>query len=195
MAQDPVAQDTPGLTDKLVDYLGPATPGPLNATQRFQAYLFNTVGPIPVIGEALGAAYSQRVDSPPEWGAGWKAYEKRYLSNLGYNAIRQTITYGVAGALGEDYRYFGSTGQGAWRRTRHALVSTFTARHPDGMDRFSFASVAGVVGASSLSSLWGPPSWQGVSNISQTAGLTFASTAAFNVIREFLPDLFGRPRK
>jgi hypothetical protein len=57
------------------------------------------------------------------------------------------------------------------------------------------ASVASVVGASSISSVWGPRSWQGAGNIAGNAGLTFLSTAGFNVIREFLPDMLGRPRK
>jgi hypothetical protein len=109
--------------------------------------------------------------------------------------VRQTVSYGVAEAFHEDYRYFGSEEQSAWRRVRHALIYSFMARHADGSYRFSIASVAGVVGASGISSIWGPRSWQGAGNIGQNAGLSFASTAGFNVIREFLPDILGRPRK
>jgi hypothetical protein len=155
----------------------------------------NTTGPVPLIGEGLGSAIVQRTDSPPEWGQGWRAYGKRYTSNLAFNAVRQTISYGVASLFREDYRYFGSTAQGGWRRTRHALVSTFTARNSNGAERFSIASTASVFGAAGISSLWGPPSWQGAGNIAEIAGLTFASTAGFNVIREFLPDILRRPRK
>ena len=74
-------------------------------------------------------------------------------------------------------------------------MSTFTARHSDGRDSFSFSSTAGVLGASAISSVWGPPSWKGPGNIAENAGVSFASTAAFNVVREFLPDIFRRPRK
>jgi hypothetical protein len=190
-----VAQTPPGLSDKLVDYLGPAEPSTLTPEQRFQEFMLNTVGPIPLIGEGLGAGYLQRVNSPPEWGQGWDGYAKRYESNLGYNAVRQTITYGVASAFHEDYRYFASVDHGAWRRVRHALISTFTARYPDGRDGFSASSVASVLGATGLSSLWGPRSWQTIGYMTENAGLTFASTAGFNVIREFLPNILGRPRK
>jgi len=189
------AQDPPDFRDKLLDTLGPAAPTPLTREQGFQAYLLNTIGPIPIIGEGLGSALAQRTDSPSEWGQGWAAYGKRFGSNLAYNAVRQTISYSVASALHEDYRYFGSPDQGVWRRARHALVSTVAARRSDGREVFSFASVASVAGASSLSSIWGPPSWKGAANISEIAGISFASTAAFNVIREFLPDILGRPRK
>ena len=155
----------------------------------------NTAGPVPIIGEALGSAITQWTDSPPEWGQGWAAYGKRFGSNLAYNAVRQTISYGVAGVFREDDRYFASRDRGAWRRARHALISTFTAKRSDGVDRFSIASVTSVVGAAGISSLWGPRSWQGIGNISENAGLSFASTAGFNVIREFLPDILRRPRK
>jgi len=157
--------------------------------------MLNTVGPVPLIGEGLGAEILQRADSPYEWGPGWHGYVKRYENNLAFNGVRQTISYGVASAFHEDYRYFASTDQSAWRRVRHALVSTFTARYADGSNGFSAASVASVVGASGISSLWGPRSWQNMGYMAQNASLTFAQTAAFNVIREFLPNILGRPRK
>jgi hypothetical protein len=120
---------------------------------------------------------------------------KRFANNLGYNAVRQTITYGTSIAFDEDDRYHPSHAQGAWPRTKHALVSTFTARHHDGSVGFSVSSVAGVVGASAISSLWGPANWRGVRNISENAGISFAATAGFNVVREFLPDILRRPRR
>ena len=61
---------------------------------------------------------------------------------------------------GEDTRYFASGRSGFWPRTRHALASTFTARHKDGRESFSFSSTAGVVGAGAISSAWGPDAWE-----------------------------------
>jgi hypothetical protein len=189
------AQSSSDFPDKLLDLLGPAEPSVLTPEQRFQAFMLNTAGPVPLIGEGLGAGILQRADSPYEWGQGWNGYLKRYASELAFNGVRQSISYTVASAFHEDYRYFASTDQGAWRRIRHALVSTFTARNPDGTNGFSVASVASVVGASGIASLWSPRSWQGMGYIAQNAGLTFAQTAGFNVIREFLPNILGRPRK
>jgi len=114
---------------------------------------------------------------------------------MGYNATRQTISYGTSLVFHEDTRYFASRTRGAWPRTRHALISTFTGRHPDGRDTFAISSVTGVVAACSITSIWGPPSCKGPGNIAYNAGISFASTAAFNVVREFLPDFLHRPRK
>lgn len=191
----PAPPATTGVLDKVLVMVGPSDEKPLTSREAFDAYLLSTVGPVPILGEAAGAGIGQWMNSPKEWGQGWGAFGKRFGSNMGYNAVRQTITYGLGAALHEDSRYFGSHAQGFWPRTKHALVTTFAARHPDGSQRFAVSSVAGVVGAATLSSLWGPPSWKGAGNIAENAGISFASTAAFNVVREFLPDILHRPRK
>jgi hypothetical protein len=184
-----------GIVDKVLNMVGPADPKPLTRKQAFELYLLNTAGPAPILGEAAGAAIGQWMNSPKEYGQGWDAYGKRFGANMGYNVTRQTISYGASLAFHEDTRYFASRDRGVWRRTRHALISTFTARRPDGRDTFSVSSVAGVVGATSISSIWGPASWKGPGNISYNAGISFASTAGFNVVREFLPDILRRPRR
>jgi hypothetical protein len=181
--------------DRILNLVLPVSASSPARPERFSEFVLATVGPVPLLGEAAGAGIGQWANTPKEWGQGWAAFGKRYGSNLAYNGIRQTITYGGSLALHEDTRYFASSKSGFWPRTRHALVSTFTARHVDGSNSFSISATAGVIGASSLASLWGPSSWKGPGNIAQNAGISFASTAATNVIREFLPDIFHRTRK
>jgi hypothetical protein len=191
----PAGANADGVLDKILVMVGPADEKPQTRKEAFDTYLLSTVGPVPILGEAAGAGIGQWTNSPKEWGQGWGAYGKRFGSNMAYNAVRQTITYGAGLTFHEDSRYFASHAQGFWPRTKHALVTTFTARHPDGRQSFAVSSVAGVIGAASISSIWGPPSWKGPGNIAENAGFSFASTAASNVVREFLPDIFHRPRK
>jgi hypothetical protein len=174
--------------------VGPSEPTHLTEKDRFQLYLVSTAGPVPILGEAAGAAISQWDNKPPEWGQGWGAYGQRFGSNLAYNGVRQTITYAASIGLHEDNRYFASGKHGVWARTGYAVISTFTARHPDGAQSFSFSSVGGVIGASAISSIWGPASWKGFNNIAENAGISFGTTAGLNIVREFLPDLLHRPR-
>jgi hypothetical protein len=190
-----LAQQAPGLGDRILSLVGPSDPKPLTHKQYFEAYLLDTVGPVPILGEGISAAFSQWRDTPPQWGQGWAAYGKRIGSNLGYNATRQTISYAVGGLTHEDYRYFASQEDRAGRRVRHALISIFLARRPDGSDGFSIAGVSGVVGAAAFSSIWGPQTWKRPRNIAKNAGISFSVSAASNVVREFLPDLLHRPRK
>jgi hypothetical protein len=184
-----------GAWNAIYSLIGPAPANAPARPERFSEYVLSTVGPVPLLGEAAGAGIGQWMNAPKEWGQGWNAFGKRYWSNLAYNGVRQTITYGGSLALGEDTRYFACRCSGFWARTGHALASTFTARHRGGSNSFSFSSTAGVIGAAAISSMWGPPSWKGAGNIAENAGISFASTAALNVVREFLPDIFHRPRQ
>ncbi len=184
--------DDDGILTKVMGMVGPSEPSQLTEKKRFNLYALSVGGPVPLIGEAAGAAIAQWDNTPKEWGQGWGAYGQRYGSNLAYNAVRQTITYGVSIAFHEDNRYFASHKHGFWKRTGFAVLSTVTARHPDGHDAFSVSSVTGVLGASAISSIWGPPSWKGIGNMSETAGISFATSAGFNIIREFLPDILHR---
>jgi hypothetical protein len=193
--QSPTPVHREDIIDKVLGMVGPTEPSNLTEKKRFHLYVVSTAGPVPLLGEAVGAAISQWEDSPKEWGQGWSAYGKRYGGNLAYNAVRQTITYGTSAVFHEDNRYFASHKHGFWARTGYAVLSTVTARHPDGRQTFSVSSVTGVIGASAISGIWGPPSWKGIENISGNAGISFASTAGFNIVREFLPDLLRRPHK
>lgn len=184
-----------GAAGVLLELVGPVPATEKPHAERFSEFALATVGPVPLVGEAAGAGIGQWMNSPEEWGQGWGAFGKRYASNLAYNAVRQGFTYGASVALREDTRCFASGRTGFWPRTRHALVSTFTARRMDGTDRFSVSNTGGVIAAAAASSVWGPDSWKGPANIAENAGLSFASTAFFNVVREFLPDLFGRQRR
>ena len=184
-----------GLADTILTFLGPARSTEFTQQGRLKQYVLNTVGPVPLLGEAASAGIMQWRDVPLEWGQGWGAYAERYANNLGFNMVRQSIAYGTSIAMGEDDRYFASQADGVWPRTRHALVSTFTARHRNGHVGFSVSSVAGVVGANAIAFSWRPDSRRGVDHFAANVGISFAATAAFNVMREFLPDMLHRPRR
>lgn len=196
-AQPPSAPATDHETtlEKIFGMVAPSEPSQLTEAKRFHLYLLSAGGPIPILGEAIGAGVSQWENSPEEWGQGWNAYGQRFGSNLAYNGIRQTITYGTSVVFHEDNRYFASHKHGVWARTGYAALSTVVAQHPDGSRAFSVSSVTGVVGASAISSIWGPPSWKGAGNIAENAGVSFLTTAGFNIVREFLPDVLHRHRQ
>jgi len=189
------SKDQGDFLDKVMGIAGPAEPSQLTEKKRFDLYLVSVVGPVPILAEVAGAGLGQWQNSPKEWGQGWNAFAERAESNLAYNGLRETITYGTSILFREDNRYFSSHRHGLWARTSYAIRSTVTARHPDGSQAFSVSGVAGVLGASAISSIWGPRSWEGVEGIGRNAGISFAITAGFNIVREFLPDLLHRSPK
>lgn len=200
-ASDPAAPSqvkTPS-SDRLIvkglRLLQPAEPSRLTERMRFKGYLQNTFGPIPLTTAVVGAGFSHLLDSPTEWERGGSGYGKRVGNSLGFNAVRQTIAYGVSYAFQEDNRYFASGKKGFWPRTLYAATSPVMASHLDGHRSVSISSMSGIVGASFLSRTWSPSSWQGADNVATTIVLTYAYTAGFNFTREFVPDLIRHFQK
>jgi hypothetical protein len=163
----------------------PAPATPQTRAERFHDYLMDTAGPRALGVRLLTAGLNQWSNSPEEWGQGWGAYGKRYANKLGYNATRRTIAFGLAEAAHEDTRYFASRRRGFWSRVGWATLSTFTARTPQGGRRWAVSSTMGVLGAAGISQAWLPASQRGAGQFAQSAGISFASSAALNLVREF----------
>jgi hypothetical protein len=110
---------------------------------KLRTYLFDAFGPYPIAGAAIIAGVNQSENTPPEWGQGARAYGQRFGSNLAIAAVTTTTRYGLAEAFREDTVYYRCECQGLFRRLRHAMISTVTARHgEDGHRRISFPALA-----------------------------------------------------
>ncbi len=94
--------DSPGT----VANTPPAQPVPayVRPTEKtkFHNYIFDMIGPYPILGAALSAGINQADNTPPEWGQGAEAYGKRFGSNFGIAAVSTTTRYTLAEAFGED---------------------------------------------------------------------------------------------
>jgi hypothetical protein len=187
-----IAATPPPRENFLVRLLHPLEPeqyAPITEKTRLSDYVCNAFCPYYLLSDAAGAGIRQAMNSPHEWGGGMAGYGERFGNALGFAVAHNTISYGLSSALHEDNRYFASGKTSTARRALHAALSPFVARHDDGSAGFSYSNVAGVLGASAVSLAWAPPSWQSGQHYAADIGITFASEAAFNVFREFLPDL------
>ena len=194
----PVTNSAPDQDSFIVKRLRPFAPdenGPLTKKQRFNQYLDDTVGPFVIFREAAAAGISQGLGKPPEWGGGMTGYGRRFADDLGFNIVHESIAYSAGALLHEDNRYFASGKTSIGGRTIHALLSPFEAHRRDGSVGFSYSNVAGVLGATALSRLWEPPSDHGPGNIGRAIAYSFGGSAAYNVFREFVPDLIRRIQK
>ena len=61
---------------------------------KFHNYIFDSVGPYPILGAALVAGINQADSTPPEWGQGAEAFGKRFISNFGIAAVTTSARYG-----------------------------------------------------------------------------------------------------
>lgn len=124
----PTATPQPELT-----YLRPPE------TTKIHNYLFDAIGPDPIVGAAFAAGINQVQNTPPEWRQGAEGYSKRFGSDFAIAGVTTTTRYALSEALREDTLYYRCECKGVFPRLRHAVLSTFTARRGvDGHRVFSF---------------------------------------------------------
>ena len=157
--------------------------------ERFENYAYNGFGPTAVLGSAVGAAFSQWLNSPEEWGQGWGAYGKRVGNSYAGSVIGNSIIYGTSIIFHDDNRFFRSQKSEVKARIGYVALSPIIARNDHGGKRFSTSSALGAVGAAAIPRYWAPPSWQGWSNVLSAAAIWYGQRAGMNFAREFYPDI------
>ena len=172
----PNAQPSPSPQD----YVFP-TPG-----ERFNRYVKDTVGPWRLLRTAASAGIAQWRDSPEEWGQGAKGYGKRYASDLGQNAIHQTVTYGLDSAFGLDTGFRKSTREGFFPRLKDALVQNVTSRTRSGKKVAAVPRFVGVyTGSIVASETWYPERYTYKDGL-RRGTTTLLTGFGINVLREFV---------
>lgn len=154
--------------------------------QRFKRYVTDTVGPWPLARAAVAAGIEQWRDSPEEWGQGAEGYGKRFASNVGRNAIRQTVTYGLDSALGLDTGFRKSKREGFGARLKDALIQNVTSRTKSGKRVVSVPRFVGVyTGAVVAAETWYPDRYSYKDGL-RSGTTTLLYGFGINVVREFL---------
>ena len=160
---------------------------PLTFGERSRIYARSSFRPFALVGPALGAAIGQAENEPPEWGQGGEGYARRLASGVGQHVIAETIRFGVAATDGEDPRYTRSDETGAWNRTRHVIVETFTSQTSSGARIPAFSRFAGTYGAAFISNLWYPDSRATTSWALRRGSTAFGASLGFHLFEEFMP--------
>jgi hypothetical protein len=157
----------PGDSSSAVVTSTPALPDltytrPTGKTKLYN-YVFDAFGPYPIVGAAFASGIGQAYDTPPEWKQGAAGYGKRFGSDFGIAAVSTTTRYALAQAFREDTLYYRCECRGVFRRLRHAVISTLTARRgDDGHAVFSFpALIAPYAGSMTAVYAWYPSRYNG----------------------------------
>jgi hypothetical protein len=174
---------------KLIPQPSPDPYHKITEQQRLALFASTVFSPIAGVSAAAGAAISQCINSPEEWGQGWGAYGKRVASGYAGTLVGNTITYGTSALFREDNRYFQSHKNGAKARLGAVLISPYQARNSAGQVRFSASSFLGGAGQATIPLTWSPPSWQGWGNIAINYSIWYGTVAGVNFAREFYPSL------
>ena len=130
---------TPAATSPAIlrlNYTRPTT------KEKLRSYLFETIGPYPIVGAAAAAGVNQADNAPPEWKQGAVGYGKRFASDFGINGVTITTRYALASLFREDTLYYRCECKGMFPRLGHAMISTFAGRRGnDGHRVFSFPAL------------------------------------------------------
>ena len=169
--------------------IAPARP-PETGTQRMEEAIRATFGPIAWVSSAASAGIGQWRDRPDEWGQGAAGFGRRYASSFAGRIVKNSITFGVASAFGEDNRYVPSGLDTKRARIKYAVASTFLARRPDGSRHVSYSRIAGWLGAAAISRAWQPDSTRTVRSGLAALYVSIGVAAGFEVAHEFLPRIF-----
>jgi hypothetical protein len=156
-----------------------------DADKRFRRYVKNTVGPLSLLKSAAGAGLSHWDKDPVEWEQGAEGYGKRLASNIGSNAIRQTVTYGLSEAMRLDTGFEKSRRKGFWPRLSDALAQNVTSRTRSGKRVISVPIFAGAYAGSIIPAETWYPSRYTYKDGLRSGSYSFAAGFAMNVVREF----------
>lgn len=161
---------------------------PLTAKERIGVYGRDLFSPVHFGLAGISAGIDQAQNSPKEWGQGAEGYGTRFVSYYGESVIADVLQMSGEDILHEDNIYYGSGETGFGSRVAYALKSSVLARGRDGTQHFSISQVGSTAGASFISRLWQPAEHSLGRDGAVNFGISMATNAGVNVVREFLPD-------
>lgn len=172
----------------VITRLAAQDPDTLTSQEKLKVHLQMMARPTQFLSAGAGAAFSQWLGHPEEYGQGASGYAKRFASNEGYVLTQHALAFGLNAAMHDDPRYFRSTRSGFWPRTRDALAHTMLTRTDNGAWRFNTWRVASHYGAGAISTAWNPPLSNPAVDTLRRGTIGIGLDAASNFAVEFWPD-------
>jgi hypothetical protein len=165
---------------------------PLTARKRLKVYADDLFSPFHFFMAGVSAGVTQAQNVPPEWGQGAQGYGRRYANYYASATVSNMLQMAGEDLLHEDNLYYGSGEHGIWRRVKYAVKSSVLARGSDGTQHFSASQLGSTAAAAFISRLWQPRDDRTAGDGAVSFGISMATNAGVNVVREFLPDATRR---
>lgn len=189
--------DVPQLPDRESEPLALVAPQPAPAytpptlKQNFQ-YGFNRVfSPGKMLLFGVEAAMDQEREVPGNWGQGMQRYSARYADRFGRALIRENMAFGVRALSGEDPRYELCHESGIWKRSKHAVASSFVVRGRNGRLMPAYSRFVSDYATPFIAERWQPERYHASHALSVgSSGIGVA--IASNLGSEFWPDIRRR---
>jgi len=169
---------------------------PITSAERGNYYLHRTYGPLGLAKGIMTSGIQTWRHKPQEWGRTPRGFGYRLAARQGRVVVSNTIELGIGTLLQEDPRYFSSPRSGFFPRVQHAFVSTFTVRTTGGGRAPALGRMTGLAGSRFIAAhSWNAHSDSQNMDAVRSTGYAIGFDFAFNVLREFWPDIKKKLRR
>ncbi len=193
-AQTPVAKEQP----KRILYIIPnyravsadATVPPLDAMGKFKLFRDDSFDYSTFIYVGLLAGIGMAERNVPQFGDGADAFSRYYWHIFADQALGNSFTeFILPAAFKQDPRYFTKGQGGVFNRTVYAVSRLVVTRTDSGSSQINYSEIIGNGAAAGISGLYYPAPYRTWTKTGQRWGQQLALDGAFNVVKEFWPDI------
>lgn len=162
---------------------------PLTPKQKLRLAFDDSFDPTAFLVAGVFAADSM-AQKQYAFGQGAQGFAKYYGGAFADQAIGNMMSEALFPmALHQDPRYFEKGTGGFWKRTGYALSREVITRDDDDQNHFNISELAGNAVAAGISNLYYPAADRSLGNTANKWSQQIALDAAFNVMKEFWPDV------
>lgn len=163
---------------------------PLTPGEKFKLFAINTVNPFEFLAIGAWAGIEQANNTYPSWGQGAEGFGKRYGALYASTASSNFFgTFMFPSMLHQDPRYFRKEKGGFGARLGYALTRVVVTRTDHGRSVPNVSLWLGAGSSGALGNLYYPADQQDGGHVAERIGINLATTAGFNIAREFWPDV------
>lgn len=157
-----------------------------DSKKRFKRYVNKMIGFQALALSAVNAGISTATNEPEEWQGNWEGFGRRFASNMGRRAIRETAVYSLDEALKLDSAFYRSDKRDVGSRVKNALLSPVTARKPNGERTVGVPRLVGTFASHIIArETWYPKRFDYKDGL-KSGTISLGMNAAFNLFKEFI---------
>ncbi|GAC1363942.1 MAG: hypothetical protein NVSMB3_12450 [Acidobacteriaceae bacterium] len=189
-----LSRSSTGPASPVDKYINPGQQAPaITAGDKVRLGLRDAISPFAITGWLSSAAYSQAIDSPPNYGQGWGPFAQRFGAAAARGSTEGILSDSVfAPIFHEDPRYYRlGPGHSLLHRTLYSVTRTVLTRTDSGRTSPNLALLAGNAAGSVLTNAYYPQRNRDAATTVETFAGSIGGSAIGFVVSEFLSDALG----
>lgn len=163
---------------------------PLTSHQKLKVALDDSFDPSAFLVAGVFAGNSMLQNRYPQFEDGVAGFAEYFGGAFADQAIGNMMSEALFPImLRQDPRYFPRGKGGFWKRAGYAVSREVVTRGDDGREHFNTSEIAGNAVAAGISNLYYPAEERSFSNTANKWGQQLGLDTAFNIMKEYWPDL------